>query len=294
MTVRLPHPIGARVRRTTVLAACVALLAALAPTVAASDPSPTPSTSASPAAAEVQTTTATCGGYAVTVVSRMDTPSPGSPADPPPSLTVTAPDGTVVVRWQGDASLGEKAADLSCADVDGDGRPELLYSEYCGGAHCCYTFVLVRTATPAVELLRVDLRDAWSFDPTQLDASPALELVAADLRLEGMGELPTAVTSPFPRIFAFDGERYVDATGAYPALLRADRKKALRDLATCATDTVATEVADCRKAVGLRIVALDVLLEAGASGISKLPVDAATRAWLVSMRPQVVAALATP
>ena len=139
--------------------------------------------------------------------------------------------------------------------------------------------------------LRVDLLDAWSFVPTQLDASPALEFVAADLRLTGLGGLPDAETSPFPRIFAFDGDRYVDVTRTYPALLRADRKKALRALAACADRQSAADVAACRKAVGLRIVALDVLLGTGASAISKLPLDAPTRQWLLGKRPEVAKAL---
>jgi len=293
MTIRFSARLQARARHGLVLGAGVALLVTLAPTVAAADPMPARS-AATLQIAVVETTTETCDGYSVTVVSRLDAPTADGPADPPPSLTMTAPDGTVVVRWQGTAARGEKATDLSCADVDGDARPELLYSEYSGGAHCCYTFVLVRLGRPAPELLRVDLRDAWSFVPTQLDASPALEFVAADLRLDGMGGLPSTVTSPFPRIFAFDDERYVDATRSFPALLRADRKKALRALATCASDTAAAEVADCRKAVGLRIVALDLLLGTGASGISKLPLDQAARQWLLAMRPAVAKALATP
>ena len=291
MIVNIPDRLRARIRRGAVLGAAVALVATLAPAVSAADPPPAPSTSA-PRAAEVQTTPTTCGGYVVTVVSRLDAPDPDGPADPPPSMTVAAPDGTVVARWAGSAAGGERATDLSCADVDGDGTPELLYSEYSGGAHCCYTFVLVRMATPAPELLRVDLLDAWSFVPTQLDASPALEFVAADLRLDGMGGLPSAVTSPFPRIFAFDGERYLDATPSYPALLRSDRKQALRALATCAAASTGAELRDCQRAVGLRIVALDILLGAEASGISKLPVDSATRHWLLAMRPRVAQVLA--
>jgi hypothetical protein len=289
----LSAPLRARVRRGAVLVAAVVSLALLAPVVAAADPSPAPSAVA-PTAAVVETTAETCGGYTVTVVSRPDAAVADRPADPPPTLTVTAPDGTVVARWQGDVTKGEKAADLSCADVDADGRPELLYSAYSGGEHCCYTFVLVRMATPAPELLHVDLLDAWSFVPTQVDASAALEFVAADLRLTGLGDLPDAATSPFPRIFAFDGEKYVDATRTYAALLRADRKKAVRALAACVGRTPAADVAVCRKAVGLRIVALDLLLGAGASAIARLPADAATRTWLLAERDAVADILATP
>jgi hypothetical protein len=290
MDVRLSPRLRPRLRRAAMLVAAVVSLAVLAPVVAAADPSPAPSAVVPPVAV-VETTTRACGGYTVTVVSRPDAAVASRPADPAPSLTVTAPDGTVVVRWTGAVASGERATDLSCADVDGDGRQELLYSEYSGGAHCCYTFVLARMTTPADELLRVDLLDAWSFVPTQLDASPALELVAADLRLTALGDLPDAATSPFPRIFAFDGEHYVDATRSYPALLRADRKKALRALTACADRPTAADATTCRRAVGLRIVALDLLLGTGASAISKLPVDAPTRAWLLAQRDAVAAAI---
>jgi hypothetical protein len=291
MELRTSARLSGRVRRSLTLTVAALSVAVLAPVVAAADTAPTPS-SAVPPAAVYETTTQTCGDFGVTVVNRPDAAVADRPADPPPALTVTAPDGSVVVRWQGDVAKGERAASLSCADVDADGRPELLYSTYSGGAHCCYTFALVRMATPTTELLRVDLLDAWSFVPTQLDASPALEFVAADLRLTGLGGLADAVTSPFPRIFAVAGDRYVDATRTYPALLRADRKKALRALTACA-DRPAADVSACRKGVGLRIVALDILLGTGAAAIAKLPVDAATRAWLASRRADVEAVLAT-
>ena len=292
MTVTHPGRTWSRLRSGAVAVAFVLTLGVLAPAVAGADPSSTPS--AAPPVAAVETTTQTCAGYTITAVARPDALSADRPAAPPPSLTVTAPDGSIVVRWQGRLEHDESAHSLDCRDVDADGRPELLYSEDSGGMHCCSTFVLLRLETPATELLRVNLLDAWSFVPSQLDASPALELVAADLRLEYMGDLPYIVTSPFPRIFAFDGERYVDATRSYPASLRADRKKALHALAACAVDSPDGDAVDCQKAVGLRIVALDILLGTGATGISKLPLDAATRQWLQAIRAEVARALATP
>ena len=279
--------------RLGAVSAAVIMLAALAPAVAARGPSPVLSASASPPIVPVETTTYACGGYTLTIVNRHDALTLDPPAEPLPSLTVTAPDGTVVAEWKA-SDLTEGAFYAWCRDVTADGTLELGYSLFSGGGHCCFTFVVLHLKAPETELLRVNLHDVNRVTPRQLDRTPAHELVAADYRLAYMGDLPFAVTSPFPRVFAYRGGRYVEATRSFPAYLRADRKKALRDLAACGDDALAGSRLECERAVGLRIVALDILLRAPTSGISRLPLDLATRRWLLSMRAEVRRALANP
>ncbi|MEI8334831.1 MAG: hypothetical protein WCH74_13405 [Chloroflexota bacterium] len=278
--------------RLTVGAAVVLLLGALAPTVAAVGLSPAPSASPSPQPAQVETKTYPCAGYLLTILNRPDAWNEDPPKDPLPGIAVTAPDGAVVAKWQA-ASILEAGRFGWCRDLIGDGSLVLAYAENSGGAHCCDTWVLVRLKAPETTLLDANLRES-GLTPRQLDKSAALELVASDYRLAYMGDLPFVVTSPFPRLFAYRGGRYVDATRSYPALLRTDRKKALKDLAECAVGSPDGDTGDCQKAVGLRIVALDLLLKAPTSGISRLPLDLTTRRWLLSMRAEVRRALATP
>lgn len=292
---RRPRP--ARVAmRMAVAAAALAVLAGLAPAAEAAVPPSPPVAYVPPAAppvVPVETTTHACAGYTITTVNRHDALTPDPPAEPRPGITVTAPDGAVTVRWTADDLFG-RAFFGWCQDVTADGVVEVAYSRFSGGDDCCFTDIVIRLEAPETELLRVNLRDTNQLAPRQLDATPALELAADDYRLAYVGGVPFAATSPFPRVFAYRDATYVEATASFPAILRADRKAALRDLAACEKDSPARSHEECRRGVGLRIVGLDTLLKAPTSGISRLPLDLSTRRWLLAMRPQVRRELAIP
>ena len=229
-----------------------------------------------------------CAGYHIRIVSRPDGLLEEAPVDPPPGITVTAPDGRTVSSWTG-YWPDDMATTLWCRDVTGDGVPDLAYNAGGSGAHCCWTVVVVALGAAPAEVLRVDLLDAGTVVPTQLDRTPALELVADDYRLEGIGGLPFVLTSPLPRVFALRDGAYVDAPTSFPGLFRADRAKAMTILRTCGED--GPYATDCRRALGLRIQGDDLLLGAPTSAISRLPIDRATRLWLLAHRREVGASI---
>jgi hypothetical protein len=244
-------------------------------------------TSPSPAPAAVVSTKRTvCAGYTLTATSRDDAWDENPPAEPDPSLTVTGPDGTAIASWTG-SWIFEQGDFQWCIDIDADGTPELAYSTYSGGAHCCFTFVVLHLGAAPREMLAIDLLDTGSLTPRQLDKTPALELVALDLRLRYMGG-SFASTSPFPRVFALRDGVYVDAPRSYASFMLADRAKAVREIARCGPVDYDGE---CRRSIGLRIEAIDLLLGRPTSGISRLPVDLATRKWILSMRKDVATAV---
>jgi hypothetical protein len=297
-----------RAARAVSIVVAVGVLAALAAPVgaappggasSAADPSATPvrvdeSTAPSGSLApQVHTSETPCDGYTVRVVTRPDAVDVPPPLpDPPASLTVRAQDGTAVHTWTA-PDIWSYAQVAWCRDVLGDGTKQLAYSVTSGGQHCCWTFVVLQLGSPVRELLRADLLDAFAAVPKQLDGSGPLELVAPDYRLEYLGDVPFVDTDPFPRIWAYRGGRYVEATRSFPAYLKADQKKSLAELAKlrrepgCATDPY------CLKGWGLNFVAVSVLLGQPTSAISRLPLSLALRRWMLRYRP-VVARLLGP
>jgi hypothetical protein len=264
-------------RAVAIVLALASAMVAPAGAVAVGDPTQ------APAGARVATTTIDCGGATVVLSARLEGWDSSAPAGPPSTLTLTWPGRETFLVDSID--LGGRIELDRCRDVDGDGRPELVYTIHTGGNHCCTLLAILRPQAPAAELLFANLLDAGKARLTQLDDGPALEFLASDYRLAYMG-VPFSETSPFPRVFAYRDGRYVDATREYPALLRASRDEALKRVATCGG------YAFCEKGVGLRIVAIDLLLGAEPSGIARLPVSRPIRQWLVGMRASVAEALA--
>lgn len=114
-----------------------------------------------------------------------------------------------------------------CGDVTGDGRPELGHEVFTGGAHCCFAVRVDTLEGPT--LLDVDLGNADSKAPQQLDGKGALEIDSANV-MDGFGGLSYAASPWLPRTFAFKGGRYVDAATQFPAHIRANLRTALREL----------------------------------------------------------------
>jgi hypothetical protein len=292
-------PVAPRVARIVTAIVAVGSLAALAAPVgatqaggvsAAAEPSATPvrvddgAPSAS-AAPQVVTKESTCDGYTVRVVTRPDAYEDPPPLpDPPASLTVLAEDGTAVHTWTA-PDIASSASVYFCRDLLGDGTKQLAYSVFSGGAHCCYSFVVLRLGNPVTELLRTDLLDAGGATPSQLDGSGPLELVTDDYRLEYLGDVPFYFTSTFPRIWAYRDGRYVEATRDFPAYLRADQKRSLKQLASEGRQAWCTSDPNCLRAWGLHFVAVSLLLGQPTSVISRLPVKLALRRWMLRYRP---------
>ena len=176
----------------------------------------------------VSTVESACAGYTLRATYRTDALSENPPAEPLPVLTVTGPGGATASSWTADY-FDQSASFAWCRDIDADGTPELAFSTFSGGAHCCFTFVVLHLGPTPREMLHVDLLDTGRLAPQQLDGTPALELVALDYRLRYMGG-SFASTSPFPRVFALRDGVYVDAPRSFAPFLLADRTKAAAEI----------------------------------------------------------------
>lgn len=64
-------------------------------------------------------------------------------------------------------------------DVTGDGQPDLVISEYTGGAHCCSLFHIFEIGEKFRHIQTIDLEDSDT-DFRNLDSDPALELPMND------------------------------------------------------------------------------------------------------------------
>jgi hypothetical protein len=250
---------------------------------AATTPSPSPSARPAQVFEERR-----CGQYLYRAVTAdYDFSGELDPGDALPTVTVTGPTGAVVFSWAGHMS-NDRGLFLWCRDVTGDGVADLGYELLGSGAHCCATVVALRLGADPAEILRVGVGDGQGLTPMQLDRSAALELVTPDYRLAEMAGSFMS-TSPFPRVFALHGGVYVDDPGAGRSLLLADRARAAAEIASYSPSRSGPD--EAALGVGLRIEAIDLLLGTPTSGISRLPVDLATRRAILSMRRPVAKAI---
>ena len=135
-----------------------------------------------------------------------------------PRATLHAIDGdNMVLDLEGRDEL-EQLMPLWCGNVAGDGRYELATQRYTGGAHCCYTVRVDTLDGPT--LLERDLGNYGGLEPKDLDDDGPDELVGSSDVLAYFGDLPYAATQPIPLVFAFRDGRYVEATGAFPEVVR--------------------------------------------------------------------------
>ncbi len=119
-------------------------------------------------------------------------------------------------------------------DITGSGVPELLISEYSGGAHCCTTYYVYAFEPFFRRLAVIPTLDAGArFE--DLDGKPGLEVVTADMTFAYWNTYYAA--SPKPRVvFAWNGTDYVAA----PALMATPAPDAA-DLATQAQGVAASD-----------------------------------------------------
>ena len=94
-------------------------------------------------------------------------------------------------------------------DITGSGVPELLVSEYSGGAHCCTTYHLFAFEPFFRRLAVIPTLDAGArFE--NLDGRPGMEMVTADMTFAYWNTYYAA--SPKPRVvLAWNGSDYVVA-----------------------------------------------------------------------------------
>lgn len=85
-------------------------------------------------------------------------------------------------------------------DISGEGQPELLVSTSTGGAHCCYSFDVIRLTDPVVKLQRIPLYDADESSFVRRPGVKGLVLVTADY--SDFAYFPTSFAgSPAGRVF---------------------------------------------------------------------------------------------
>lgn len=93
-------------------------------------------------------------------------------------------------------------------DLTGEGVPELLISEWSGGAHCCYTFHLFRLGPQFSHVQDISLRDADESAFVRRDGVKSLVLVTNDY--SAFAYFPKDFAdSPAGRVFlSFQGDRF--------------------------------------------------------------------------------------
>ena len=158
-----------------------------------------------PKPAPVKTTVKTCGTYQIKRVEN----GFGEPTD---SLSLISK-GKTYATYR-DEMVGMDA----CTDLTGDGVPEVILSQYSGGAHCCTVAQVYSLTTPPRKLLDVGLLDSAGFDVVQLD-SGAKELVTGDWRFAYAYGLSFAESPAVTQIFGYRNGQYVDVTSEYPQVL---------------------------------------------------------------------------
>lgn len=103
-----------------------------------------------------------------------------------------------------------------CRDLTGDGVPEVILTQFSGGAHCCFTHSVYSLSTPPRLLLRAESAHSEALEVSQLDGRGPLELVGADWRFAYAYGLSFAESPALPVVYAYRGGRYVVDTLNFP------------------------------------------------------------------------------
>jgi hypothetical protein len=123
-------------------------------------------------------------------------------------------------------SLGPGAKSLQVRDLDGDGEPEVLLDLYSGGAHCCTSTWIYRFTGTTYVGTPMDWGD-WSYTLKDLNHDGKPELLTKDDRFAYVFTAYAEDWFP-PRVFDYKAGKLTDVTRRFPALARADAKRALR------------------------------------------------------------------
>ncbi len=93
------------------------------------------------------------------------------------------------------------------SDITGDGEPNLVISEWTGGAHCCYLFHVFEIGKCFRYIQTIDAQDAEMADFVNRDDDPALEFILQDWSFAYWKTC--FASSPAPRvILKYNGRNY--------------------------------------------------------------------------------------
>lgn len=116
-------------------------------------------------------------------------------------------------------------------DITGDGQPNLVISEWTGGAHCCFNFHLFQIGEPFRYIQTIDAGDSDLADFARLGANPALEFIMADWTFAYWRT--SFAQSPAPEvILKYRGRKYEMANELMqkPALTRDELKRIANEI----------------------------------------------------------------
>lgn len=137
-------------------------------------------------------------------------------------------DGALVLsddlrKFKGSAPGGFKdQPSLKVSDLDGDGEPEVLLTQFTGGAHCCVTAEIYsyRAATTSYKRVETNFGSA-GFHLRNLDREGVLEFQTVDPAFEDAYTSHVESRSPIQILRQRKG-KLGDVTRSFPALVRRD------------------------------------------------------------------------
>lgn len=184
-----------------------------------------------------------------------------------------------------------QVSQVRCAEVTGDGRPDLVVELYSGGMHCCATIQVFQLRPRLRRTLDYPAGNALGFSLAR-DRAGRPGRVLGDDGLAYYDDLCFACSpSSLPLVACFRGTRFADCTGEFPTLLQAaanDYTQALRDADRSSHDS---RVAYMRGAA-LGVYAAHVLLGREADGLAavrRVTTEPDVVIWLSRQRPGVMA-----
>jgi len=146
-------------------------------------------------------------------------------------LTLIYQDGRLLISLGVPGEMTARSVtDLSGSDINGDGTPDLIISDWSGGAHCCYRTTVYSIDVELREILSLDLGNCGPGEFEDLDGDGALEFITCDDRWAYA--YCTFADSPMPRVvYAFDRSvsRYTPATPRFASLFRDELSTALEE-----------------------------------------------------------------
>jgi len=157
-----------------------------------------------------------------------------SPAGMCECITVVYQGARLVLSFGVPGEIAARSvSDLTGRDINGDGFPDLIVSDWSGGAHCCYTTSVYSVGDEPKEILALSTGNCGPGEFEDLDGDGTLELVTCD---DQFGyTYCTFADSPFPRVvYAYDRARgaYTPATPRYAAHFRNELATSLEQAQT--------------------------------------------------------------
>lgn len=111
---------------------------------------------------------------------------------------------------------------LRIRDVQGDGEPEVIYSSFSGGAHCCTVAEVYSHGGGGYSAASFNFTDS-GFVLRDFDSDGKLEWVSRDPQFDYAFTAYAFSGKPI-QIFHFAGKRFREATSAFPRQVRRDAR----------------------------------------------------------------------